>query len=81
VKPEWVAPLSRGIRLSAALFQEAPSGEGTFGAFSPDDRLLAVIQRSGSGLEYLATFPEPAAAAAGAVPRAGGDIPTAERAT
>ena len=81
VKPEWVAPLSRGIRLSVALFQEAPSGEGMFGAFSADDRLLAVIRRSGAGLEYLATFPEPVAAAAGAVPRAGGEIPTAGRAT
>ena len=57
VKREWVDPLSRGVRLSASLFTDAPSGEGIFGAFSPDDRLVAVIEKSGCVLKYLATFP------------------------
>ncbi len=92
-KAEWSAPLSRGIRLSAALFQEAPSGEGIYGAFSSDDRLLAVIEKNGPVLKYLATFPELAAVPAGDVPavsagavaaspvlRAGGDIQADESA-
>ena len=77
VRAEWAAPMSKGIRLSATLFEEAPSGEGTYGVFSPDDRLLAVIEKNDSGLKYLATFPELAAVTAGAVSRAGGDFPAA----
>jgi tRNA pseudouridine55 synthase len=57
VRGEWVDPLSRGVRLSASLFTEAPSGDGIFGAFSPDDRLVAVIEKAGAVLKYLATFP------------------------
>jgi len=57
VKEEWEVPVSRGIRLDPVLFQEAPAREGTFGAFSADQRLLALVENSGSGLKYLATFP------------------------
>ena len=86
VRAEWTAPLSRGIRLSAAffeaaLFEEAPSGEGVFGAFSPDDRLLAVIEKTGSVLKYVATFPELAAVTAGAAPRTMGEVHPAESST
>jgi tRNA pseudouridine55 synthase len=81
VRAEWTAPLSRGIRLSAALFEEAPSGEGVFGAFSPDARLLAVIEKTGSVLKYVATFPEVAAVTAGAAPPAKGDVHAAESST
>jgi len=62
VKQEWTVPVSRGIKLDSVLFAEAPAGEGTFGAFSPDLRLLAVIEKSRSGMKYLATFPVRAAA-------------------
>jgi tRNA pseudouridine55 synthase len=60
VRKEWSVPISRGIRLESSLFDEAPTGEGTFGAFSADGRLLAVIERTGGGMKYLATFPESA---------------------
>lgn len=58
VKQEWTLSVSRGIRLDSVLFEESPAGEGTFGVFSPDQRLIAVIEKSRSGMKYLAAFPE-----------------------
>jgi tRNA pseudouridine55 synthase len=57
VKREWELPISRGIRLDSVLFEAPATGEGIFGAFSHDQRLLAVIVQSQSGMKYLATFP------------------------
>jgi tRNA pseudouridine55 synthase len=62
VKQQWTVPVSRGIKLESTLFENAPAGEATFGAFSPDQRLLAVIEVSRTGMRYLATFPDRAAA-------------------
>ena len=58
VRREWEGPVSRGVRLEALQFEEEAE-EGIFGAFAHDQRLLAVIEKSRSGLKYLATFPEP----------------------
>jgi tRNA pseudouridine55 synthase len=63
VREQWAGPVSRGIHLHEELF-ERPPAEGIFGAFTGDDRLVAVIERSGARLRYLATFPETPAAAA-----------------
>jgi tRNA pseudouridine55 synthase len=57
VKREWELPVSRGIRLDPVLFETPAEGEGIFGAFSHDQRLLAVIERTPLGMKYLATFP------------------------
>jgi tRNA pseudouridine55 synthase len=57
VRPEWSVPVSRGIRLETAHFERPPERDGTFGAFSADRSLLAIIEASGSRLRYLATFP------------------------
>lgn len=58
VKQQWMVPVSRGIRLDPVIFEEAPAGEGIFGVFAVDQRLLAVIEKSPAGLRYLAAFPE-----------------------
>ncbi len=62
VKGQWTVPVSRGIRLDSVLFEDPPTGEGTFGVFTPDQRLLAVIEKSRTGMRYRATFPEDGAA-------------------
>jgi len=64
VLPRWSEAVSRGIRLDPGLFETPPSGEGIFGAFSTDERLLAVIESQGERLRYLAAFPDLPAAAA-----------------
>ncbi|MGO9307493.1 MAG: tRNA pseudouridine(55) synthase TruB [Spirochaetia bacterium] len=61
VKQQWQVPVSRGIRLDPALFEDAPAVEGTFGVFASDQRLVAVIEKSPTGMSYLAAFPEPGA--------------------
>jgi tRNA pseudouridine55 synthase len=58
VKEEWTGPVSRGARLSPSFFVDFPPGEGCFGAFSPDLRLLAVIEKKSTALTYLAAFPD-----------------------
>jgi tRNA pseudouridine55 synthase len=60
VRKEWEIPISKGIKLEPSRFERAPMGEGTFGAFSSDSRLLAVIEATSSGMKYLAAFPESA---------------------
>jgi len=64
VRPRWSAAVSRGVRLDPELFETPPSGQGIFGAFSTDERLLAVIECQGGRLRYLAAFPDLPAAAA-----------------
>ena len=63
VREQWAGAVSRGIRLGEELF-ERPPADGIFGVFTGDERLVAVIERSGGRLRYLATFPETPAAAA-----------------
>jgi tRNA pseudouridine55 synthase len=58
VKPEWGAAVSSGIPLSGRYFDSEPPADGIFGAFSEDDRLVAVIERRGGNLRYAAAFPE-----------------------
>lgn len=66
VRAEWASSVSTGIRLTPTLFEQAPTQAGMYGVFSPDDRLLAVVEKSSSGLRYIAAFPElPMAGAAG----------------
>jgi tRNA pseudouridine55 synthase len=58
VKNQWAVPVSKGVNLNSALFEEAPQRNGTFGVFASDQRLLAVIEISQAGMRYLATFPD-----------------------
>jgi tRNA pseudouridine55 synthase len=60
VRREWEVPVSRGTRLEAKLF-EGEAEEGISGAFAHDQRLLAVVEKSQTGMKYLATFPLPRA--------------------
>jgi len=61
VKPQWAGPVSRGVRLDETQFEDPLPRQCFFGAFSAD-RLVAVIERSGESMRYLATFPvEPVA--------------------
>ena len=62
VRERWVGAISRGIPLDEEMF-ERPPADGIFGAFTGDERLVAVIERAGGRLRYLATFPETPAAA------------------
>ena len=64
VLTRWNAAVSQGARLSPEMFEDPPDSEGIFGAFSSEDRLLAVIERRDGRLQYLAAFPELPAAAA-----------------
>ena len=64
VKRQSEVPVSRGIRLDPTLFEDPAGGEGIYGAFSHDQRLLAVIEKSESGMSYLAAFPVPGEAGA-----------------
>jgi len=56
VRPEWSGPVSNGIRIEPRHFERPPETEGIFGAFS-HSRLLAIVEASGSGIRYLASFP------------------------
>ena len=58
VREKWAGAVSRGIRLEEGLFEQPPASEGIFGAFAGHERLLAVIERTGTRMRYLATFPE-----------------------
>jgi tRNA pseudouridine55 synthase len=61
VKQQSEVPVSQGTRLDPSLFEAAADADGIFGAFAHDQRLLAVIEKSHSGMRYLATFPLPGA--------------------
>jgi tRNA pseudouridine55 synthase len=58
VKAPWEGKVGNGFPLDDAFFEHAPSRHGTFGAFSSDGRLLAVVERGDSGWRYAAAFPE-----------------------
>jgi tRNA pseudouridine55 synthase len=58
VRDTWIVPVSRGIKLEPAMFLEPPDADGIFGAFSSDLHLLAVVEKKGTALAYLAAFPD-----------------------
>lgn len=58
LKEQWVERALRGTPLSDLAFEEPISADGTFGAFSPAGRLIAMAERRAGGWTYAAVFPE-----------------------
>jgi len=52
----WTARAASGRPLGDDSFAQAPAADGTFGAFSPDGRLVAVASRRGGAWVYDAVF-------------------------
>ncbi len=57
VKPEWALAVSTGRRLVPEYFEQPLDTQGIFGAFSPEGRLLAVVENAPDALRYAAAFP------------------------
>lgn len=57
LKEPWVQKALRGMPLSDLAFEQPPV-DGTFGAFSPTGRLVAMAERRAGGFRYAAVFPE-----------------------
>jgi tRNA pseudouridine55 synthase len=57
LKEPWVSRAEAGRPLTDLAFESPPQGDGTFGAFAPGGRLVAVASRGGGGWSYAAVFP------------------------
>ncbi|MBE3064682.1 MAG: tRNA pseudouridine(55) synthase TruB [Acidobacteria bacterium] len=58
LKEQWVEKALRGTPLSDLAFEEPLGADGTFGAFSPAGRLIAMAERRAGGWTYAAVFSE-----------------------
>jgi tRNA pseudouridine55 synthase len=57
VKENWSERVGNGFPLDETFFERIPTENGTFGAFSSEGRLLAVVVRGDFGWRYAAAFP------------------------
>jgi tRNA pseudouridine55 synthase len=57
LEDSWVEKAASGEPLSEASFILPPQGDGTFGIFSRQGRLVAVLDRRGASWRYAAVFP------------------------
>jgi hypothetical protein len=57
-RPDWVRRISRGAPLTGASFEDPPPRDGDYGVFSPESKLLAIVEKRGAGLRYAAVFAE-----------------------
>jgi tRNA pseudouridine55 synthase len=58
LREQWVEKALHGTPLSDLAFEEPIGADGTFGAFSPAGRLIAIAERRAGGWRYAAVFPE-----------------------
>jgi tRNA pseudouridine55 synthase len=56
VKIEWERKIALGVPVTEASFITPTEGDGIIGAFTYDGRLLALLQRNGGSLRYLAVL-------------------------
>jgi len=70
VKPQYVDAVCSGVRLSGSFFAEEPTRDASFGAFTTDGVLVAMIEKRAGTLRYAAAFPR--TDATDAVSRRGG---------
>jgi tRNA pseudouridine55 synthase len=56
VRDEWVAAVTRGAPVEAGFFAAPPAVDGSYGAFSPEGALLAVVERRNGALRYAAVL-------------------------
>ena len=58
LKETWAERVGNGFPLGESCFESVPAGNGIFGAFTIDGRLVAMVERREGAWRYAATFPE-----------------------
>jgi len=58
LKESWAERVGNGFPLSESCFKSVPAGNGIFGTFTGDGRLVAMVERREGVWRYAATFPQ-----------------------